>query len=103
LEQIAARDKCSVRQVNMTISLAFLAPWPARRSCTQLSLMPLRREVAHQLLKKSLGKALGEVEFLALDLALIPQTLEEAKRRRGAHDGCGRRRRQLFHKRSLGL
>ena len=25
-EQIAARDKCSVRQVNMTISLAFLAP-----------------------------------------------------------------------------
>jgi hypothetical protein len=34
LEQIATRDKCSVRQVNMTISLAFLAPWPARRSCT---------------------------------------------------------------------
>jgi hypothetical protein len=65
--------------------------------------MPLRREVAHQLLKKSLGKALGEVEFLALDLALIPQTLEEAKRRRGAHDGCGRRRRQISHKRSLGL
>jgi hypothetical protein len=26
IEQIAARDKCSVRQVNMTISLAFLAP-----------------------------------------------------------------------------
>jgi DNA invertase Pin-like site-specific DNA recombinase len=26
VEQIAARDKCSVRQVNMTISLAFLAP-----------------------------------------------------------------------------
>jgi site-specific DNA recombinase len=26
LEQIAAREKCSVRQVNMTISLAFLAP-----------------------------------------------------------------------------
>jgi site-specific DNA recombinase len=25
-EQIAARDKCSIRQVNMTISLAFLAP-----------------------------------------------------------------------------
>src|SRR5262249_22577530 len=25
-EQIAVRDKCSVRQVNMTISLAFLAP-----------------------------------------------------------------------------
>lgn len=25
-EQIAARNKCSVRQVNMTISLAFLAP-----------------------------------------------------------------------------
>ena len=25
-EQIAAREKCSVRQVNMTISLAFLAP-----------------------------------------------------------------------------
>jgi hypothetical protein len=26
IEQIAARDKCSVRQVNMTISLAFLPP-----------------------------------------------------------------------------
>jgi site-specific DNA recombinase len=26
VEQIAAREKCSVRQVNMTISLAFLAP-----------------------------------------------------------------------------
>jgi site-specific DNA recombinase len=26
IEQIAARDKCSVRQVNMMISLAFLAP-----------------------------------------------------------------------------
>jgi hypothetical protein len=26
IEQIAACDKCSVRQVNMTISLAFLAP-----------------------------------------------------------------------------
>ena len=26
VEQIAARQKCSVRQVNMTISLAFLAP-----------------------------------------------------------------------------
>jgi site-specific DNA recombinase len=24
--QIAAREKCSIRQVNMTISLAFLAP-----------------------------------------------------------------------------
>jgi site-specific DNA recombinase len=26
VQQIAARDKCSIRQVNMTISLAFLAP-----------------------------------------------------------------------------
>jgi hypothetical protein len=26
VEQIAARDKCSIRQVNKTISLAFLAP-----------------------------------------------------------------------------
>jgi hypothetical protein len=26
VEEIAAREKCSVRQVNMTISLAFLAP-----------------------------------------------------------------------------
>jgi site-specific DNA recombinase len=26
IEQIAARQKCSVRQINMTISLAFLAP-----------------------------------------------------------------------------
>jgi site-specific DNA recombinase len=26
IDQIAARDKCSIRQVNMTISLAFLAP-----------------------------------------------------------------------------
>src|SRR2546430_13783018 len=26
VEQIAARDKCSIRQVNMTISLTFLAP-----------------------------------------------------------------------------
>jgi hypothetical protein len=26
VDQIAARDKCSIRQVNMTISLAFLAP-----------------------------------------------------------------------------
>ena len=26
VEQIARRQKCSVRQVNMTISLAFLAP-----------------------------------------------------------------------------
>jgi hypothetical protein len=26
VEQIATRDKCSVRQVNMTISLTFLAP-----------------------------------------------------------------------------
>lgn len=26
VEQIAAREKCSVRQVNMTISLAFLSP-----------------------------------------------------------------------------
>ena len=26
VEQIAARDNCSIRQVNMTISLAFLAP-----------------------------------------------------------------------------
>jgi hypothetical protein len=26
VEQIATRQKCSVRQVNMTISLAFLAP-----------------------------------------------------------------------------
>src|SRR4029077_1907209 len=26
VEQIAARDKCTIRQVNMTISLAFLAP-----------------------------------------------------------------------------
>ena len=26
VEQIATRDKCSIRQVNMTISLAFLAP-----------------------------------------------------------------------------
>ena len=25
-EQIAAREKCAVRQVNMTISLAFLSP-----------------------------------------------------------------------------
>jgi hypothetical protein len=30
IEQIAARQKCSVRQVNMTISLAFLAPDLAR-------------------------------------------------------------------------
>jgi len=28
MEQIATRQKCSVRQVNMTISLAFLAPEP---------------------------------------------------------------------------
>jgi hypothetical protein len=37
VEQIAARDKCSVRQVNMTISLAFLAPsscrLPSRGDC----------------------------------------------------------------------
>ena len=26
VEHIAAREKCSIRQVNMTISLAFLAP-----------------------------------------------------------------------------
>jgi site-specific DNA recombinase len=26
IEQIATRQKCSVRQVNMTVSLAFLAP-----------------------------------------------------------------------------
>jgi hypothetical protein len=26
VQQIASRQKCSVRQVNMTISLAFLAP-----------------------------------------------------------------------------
>jgi hypothetical protein len=26
VEQIAARDKCGIRRVNMTISLAFLAP-----------------------------------------------------------------------------
>jgi site-specific DNA recombinase len=26
VEQIAAREKCSIRQVHMTISLAFLAP-----------------------------------------------------------------------------
>jgi hypothetical protein len=26
VEQIATRDKCSIRQVNMTVSLAFLAP-----------------------------------------------------------------------------
>jgi site-specific DNA recombinase len=26
LQQIATRQKCSVRQVNMTISLSFLAP-----------------------------------------------------------------------------
>jgi site-specific DNA recombinase len=26
VDQIAAREKCSVRQVNMTISLAFLSP-----------------------------------------------------------------------------
>ena len=26
VEQIAARERCSIRQVNMTISLAFLAP-----------------------------------------------------------------------------
>jgi site-specific DNA recombinase len=26
VEQIAARQKCSIREVNMTISLAFLAP-----------------------------------------------------------------------------
>jgi site-specific DNA recombinase len=26
VDQIAAREKCSARQVNMTISLAFLAP-----------------------------------------------------------------------------
>jgi site-specific DNA recombinase len=26
VEQIAAREKCSIRKVNMTISLAFLAP-----------------------------------------------------------------------------
>ena len=26
VEQIAARDNCSIRQVNMTISFAFLAP-----------------------------------------------------------------------------
>jgi hypothetical protein len=26
VEQIAAREKCSVRKVNMTISLAFLVP-----------------------------------------------------------------------------
>ena len=26
VQQIAARQKCSVRQINMTISLAFLAP-----------------------------------------------------------------------------
>jgi site-specific DNA recombinase len=26
VEQMAAREKCSIRQVNMTISLAFLAP-----------------------------------------------------------------------------
>ena len=26
VDQIAAREKCSIRQVNMTISLAFLAP-----------------------------------------------------------------------------
>jgi hypothetical protein len=44
IEQIATRQKCSVRQVNMTISLAFLAPdlvkaavegrLPRRRRCT---------------------------------------------------------------------
>jgi hypothetical protein len=26
VDQIAAREKCSIRQINMTISLAFLAP-----------------------------------------------------------------------------
>jgi hypothetical protein len=31
-EQIALRERCSVRQVNMTISLAFLAPTSALRS-----------------------------------------------------------------------
>jgi hypothetical protein len=30
VQQIATRQKCSVRQVNMTISLAFLAPDLAR-------------------------------------------------------------------------
>jgi site-specific DNA recombinase len=30
VQQIAARQKCSVRQVNMTISLAFLAPYLVR-------------------------------------------------------------------------
>jgi site-specific DNA recombinase len=37
VEHIAARDKCSIRQVNMTISLAFLAPelvrQPSRDDC----------------------------------------------------------------------
>jgi hypothetical protein len=37
VEQIATREKCSVRKVNMTISLAFLAPvWskpPSKVAC----------------------------------------------------------------------
>jgi site-specific DNA recombinase len=41
VEQIAARDKCSIRQVNMTISLAFLAPelvrQPSRDDCLAAS------------------------------------------------------------------
>jgi hypothetical protein len=41
VEQIAAREKCSIRQVNMTISLAFLAPklgpLPSKDDCLAAS------------------------------------------------------------------
>src|SRR5436309_11947813 len=38
VEQIAARDKCSIRQVNMTISLAFLAPDLVKAASSAISL-----------------------------------------------------------------
>jgi hypothetical protein len=38
VEQMAAREKCSIRQVNMTISLAFLAPRNSPDSMRRMAL-----------------------------------------------------------------
>ena len=56
LAVFAPRDKCSIRQVNMTISLAFLAPELVKAAVT----WPIRSKRFRAFLRRSYYQATGE-------------------------------------------
>jgi hypothetical protein len=104
VEQIAAREKCSVRKVNMTISLAFLAPnlvkaaldrSPAARAWSGPPLRLPSRVVA-SVLDIRPSKPLAPVSFTR-------STKKKAPLESGTVAGCLFRRRDLFDWRSFGF